>query len=470
MKPVILVIDDEEAIRLFLSATLVDEGYDVLLAGSGEEALELLARSVPDLVLLDLMLPDMSGIEVLKKIRDRLPHLCVVMITAYSETDSAVQAMKLDAYDYVSKPIQLDKLLRVIGRGLNDTSEARERFRQLDHGDLFVGMEDVVPSISPAMLEIYDLIRRISSGSNTTVLIEGESGVGKDVIANQIHRTSSRTDGPFLEINCASLPEKLLESELFGHEKGAFTDAQSQKMGLLELAHAGSVFLDEIGEMELPVQVKLLRVLEKMRFRRVGGIEDILVDVRIIAATNRNLAEEVRAGTFREDLYYRLKVVEIYVPPLRSRPEDVLPLAEFFLGHFSKKFGKNFREIGPGAREFLLEYRWPGNIRELKNILERVVLLGEGPVLRREDFQFMGSVGSHAAEFPARLGEALRDPIPADGLDLEGLVDEFEATLVRKAYDAAGGNQTRAAALLGLNRDKFRYRLKQYGIKEKGTK
>ncbi|MBU8870335.1 MAG: sigma-54 dependent transcriptional regulator [Gemmatimonadales bacterium] len=465
MKPVILVIDDEEAIRLFLEATLKDEGYDVLLAANGQSAIELLGRSVPDLVLLDLMLPDMSGIEVLKKIREMVPHLCVVMITAYSETDSAVQAMKLDAYDYVNKPIQLGKLFKVISRGLNESVEARERFRLLDHGDLFVGLDEVVPSVSPAMLEVYDLIRKIAGGGSTTVLIEGESGVGKDVIANQIHRNSSRADYPFLEINCASLPDKLLESELFGHEKGAFTDAQTQKMGLLELAHSGSIFLDEIGEMAPPVQVKLLRVLEKMKFRRVGGIEDILVDVRIIAATNLNLASEVKAGKFREDLFYRLKVVEIYVPALRSRLEDITPLADFFLQHFNTKFGREFRDISSDAKEFLLNYPWPGNIRELKNIMERVVLLGEGNTIRRKDLSFLSSDPS-GEDFPVRLQEALRDPIPDGGLDLEGLVREFETILVKKAFLAAEGNQTKGAGLLGLNRDKFRYRLKQYGIKE----
>jgi two-component system, NtrC family, response regulator AtoC len=465
MKPVILVIDDEEAIRLFLDATLRDEGYDVQLAGSGQEAIDLLGRTVPDLVLLDLMLPDMSGIEVLKTIREMLPHLCVVMITAYSESDSAVQAMKLDAYDYVSKPIRLEKLLQVIAKGLEETADSRQRFRALDHSELFVGLDDIVPSVSPAMREVHELIRKISGGGSTTILIDGESGVGKDVIANQIHRTSSRTDGPFLEINCASLPEKLLESELFGHEKGAFTDAQTQKMGLLELAHSGSVFLDEIGEMELPVQVKLLRVLEKMKFRRVGGIEDVLVDVRIIAATNRNLAEEVRAGKFRQDLYYRLKVVEIYVPPLRSRREDILPLAEFFRKFFSTQFKKNFDSISEEAQNFLLEYHWPGNIRELKNIMERVVLLGDGNIIQKKDFDFMGSTVAGPV-FPVRLQEALRNPIPETGLDLEALVQEFESTLVKKAFLATGGNQSKSARLLGLNRDKFRYRLKQYGIRE----
>ncbi|MCK9996190.1 MAG: sigma-54-dependent Fis family transcriptional regulator, partial [Candidatus Krumholzibacteria bacterium] len=309
MKPVILVIDDEEAIRLFLQATLEDEGYEVLTAATGGEGLELARDRVPDLVLLDLMLPDMSGIQVLGGLKSSLPHICVIMITAYRETDTAVQAMKLDAFDYVNKPINLDRLLKVVVKALESNADARRRYRDQHQGDLFGGIDDVVPSQSPCMLEIYDTVRKIAGGESTTVLIEGESGAGKDVVANLIHRTSLRRDSALLEINCAALPEHLLESELFGHEKGSFTGAVAQKKGLLEMADSGTLFLDEIGEMTLPVQVKLLRVLEKMNFRRVGGVEDISVDVRIVAATNRNLEDQVRSGSFREDLYYRLNVV-----------------------------------------------------------------------------------------------------------------------------------------------------------------
>jgi two-component system response regulator AtoC len=464
MKPVILVIDDEEAIRLFLQATLEDEGYDVLTAATGGEGLELARDRVPDLVLLDLMLPDMSGIQVLGGLKSSMPHICVVMITSYRETDTAVQAMKLDAFDYVNKPINLDRLLKVVAKALESNADARRRYRDQHQGDLFGGIDDVVPSQSPCMLEIYDTVRKIAAGESTTVLIEGESGAGKDVVANLIHRTSLRRESVLLEINCAALPEHLLESELFGHEKGSFTGAVAQKKGLLELADSGTLFLDEIGEMTLPVQVKLLRVLEKMNFRRVGGIEDISVDVRIVAATNRDLENQVRAGSFREDLYYRLNVVNLLVPPLRDRAEDIMPLVEYFLGVFNLKFKKSFTGVSEDARRALLEYRWPGNIRELKNLLERSVLLGSGEILEEGHLQLQARVG-HEEGLSDTLQDVLRKSLPNDGVDLEGLVGEFEESLVRKAFEAAEGNQTEAARLLGLNRDKFRYRLKQYGIK-----
>lgn len=465
MKPVVLVIDDEQAIRLFLEATLVDEGYIVVPFGDGASTLDWLQRSVPDLVLLDLMLPDMSGIEVLDSLKKIYPHVPVVMITAYSQTDTAVQAMKLDAFDYVSKPIELDRLLKVVVRALEETSDARERFQHVNQNDLFRGVSDVVPSRSEEMHRIYDTVRKISGGSATTVLIEGESGVGKDVVANLIHRTSQRSDYPFLEVNCAALPEALLESELFGHEKGAFTDAVNQKLGLLELAHSGTLFLDEIGEMPLSVQVKLLRVLEKMSFRRVGGMEEITVDVRIIAATNRNLLAQVRAGEFREDLYYRLKVIDLSVPPLRSRPMDIVPLAEYFLRLYAQKFGKNFKEISPEARTTLENYSWPGNIRELRNLFERCVLLEDGTVLKLEHMRDL-NLGDVNHELPIRIQESLVNPLPSQGVQLEGMVEELEKALMEKAYLTARGNQSKAARLLGLNRDKFRYRMKLYGIKE----
>jgi len=465
MKPVILVIDDEEAIRLFLQAVLEDEGYEVLSVGTGQEALDLVNHTVPDLVLLDLMLPDMSGIQVLGGLKSVYPHLCVVMITAYRETDTAVQAMKLDAFDYINKPIQLDRLFQVVARALDASSVDRERFRSQQSHDLFGGIDDVVPSRSPAMLAIYETVRKIAGGGSTTVLIEGESGVGKDVVASLIHRTSPRREGPFLEINCAALPEQLLESELFGHEKGAFTDAAQQKRGLLEMADGGTLFLDEIGEMALPVQVKLLRVLEKMTFRRVGGVEDISVDVRIVAATNRDLARQVAAGSFRGDLYYRLNVLQLRVPPLRARREDVVPLAEFFLGHFNKRFGKSLLAIDPEAAADLEAHPWPGNIRELKNVMERSVLLGSGSRLSRDDLQLTPPTAG-GPDLPRTLHDVLVEPLPEGGVELEALVQAFEEALVRKAYHAAGGNQSGAARLLGLNRDKFRYRFKQYGLKE----
>jgi two-component system, NtrC family, response regulator AtoC len=466
MKPLILVIDDEEAIRLFLESTLEDEGYEVRTAATGTDGLREAFARVPDLVLLDLMLPDMSGLQVLGSLKEKVPHLCVIMLTAYREADTAVKAMKLEAFDYATKPIQLKDLLSVVRKGLEATADARDRFRRVTQNDLFGGIDDVVPSRAPAMLEVYDTVRRISAGGATTVLIEGESGVGKDVVASLIHRISPRRDFPFLDVNCAALPENLLESELFGHEKGAFTDAVAQKLGLLELANGGTLFLDEIGEMALTVQVKLLRVLEKMIFRRVGGLQDVGVDVRIVAATNRNLAGQVKAGTFREDLYYRLNVVRLAVPPLRDRPEDIIPLAEFFLGKFNGRFGKNFKRVDETAMAQLVGYRWPGNIRELRNVLERAILLHEGLALTAAHLHLGADEEEEVAgSLPLLLSDLLTGPLPGEGVDLEQLVAQFEEALVRKAFAAAGGNQSLAARLLKLNRDKFRYRLRQYGIR-----
>jgi len=466
MTPVILVIDDEEAIRLFLEATLEDRGYEVVTAGTGQEALDRIARAAPDLVLLDLMLPDMSGIQVLEEVKKALPHVNVLMLTAYSGTETAVRAMKLDAFDYVSKPIELDRLLRLVERGLDASAAARERVRQRAANPLLADAGDVVPSLSPRMNALYETVRKIADSDATTVLIEGESGVGKDVLAELIHRTGRRAGAAFVDINCAALPEQLLESELFGHEKGAFTDAVQQKPGLLETADGGTLFLDEIGEMGLPVQVKLLRVLEKRAFRRVGGIKDLNVDVRVLAATNRDLRAQVQAGTFREDLYYRLQVVQLHVPPLRARPEDILPLAEHFLGRFAEAFGKGFKGIAPDAAAALQDYAWPGNIRELRNAVERAVLLEEGPRLEARHLQLGAASADSAAALARDLGRVLEAGLPEEGVDLEELVAALERHLVGEALARAGGNQTRAAGLLHLNRDKFRYRLKQHGIKE----
>ncbi len=465
MNPVILVIDDEEAIRLFLEATLSDHGYEVLTAGTGEDGLATLARTDPDLVLLDLMLPDMSGIQVLDEVKQRLPHVNVLMITAYSGTETAVRAMQLDAFDYITKPIELEHLLHLIDKALEASRPARESHRERSRQDLFATAENVVPSRAPAMRDLYEIVGKVAASDASTVLIEGESGVGKDVLADLIHRSSRRAGARFTDINCAALPETLLESELFGHEKGAFTDAVVQKPGLLETADGGTVFLDEIGEMSLASQVKLLRVLERRTFRRVGGVKDIVVDVRIIAATNRDLAAQVKRGTFREDLYYRLQVVPLYVPPLRQRREDILPLAEHFLAEFNERFGKRFASIAPAAARQLEEHPWPGNIRQLRNAMERSVLLEDGKTLHPEHLHMVVQTSAEG-DLAERLAAALSGDWEAEGVPLEELVGAFESALVRLALDTARGNQSRAARLLQLNRDKFRYRVKQYGAKE----
>ncbi|OQX83038.1 MAG: hypothetical protein B6D63_06845 [Candidatus Latescibacteria bacterium 4484_7] len=327
--------------------------------------------------------------------------------------------------------------------------------------------EDYIPGESPQMKEIYEVVKRVAKSETTTVLIQGESGTGKEMIANMIHRYSPRREKPFLEINCASLPEELLESELFGHEKGAFTDAKFKKVGLLELANKGTLFLDEIGEMSLTIQVKLLRVLEKMSFRRVGGTRDIKVSVRIISATNKDLKEAVEKRTFREDLYYRLKVIPIYIPPLRERKEDIYLLLKYFLNLFNRRFNKKFVDIDDDAYEIILNYPWPGNIRELKNMVERIVLLEDDTVLRAKYLPMsIKGQGSVSEEHTAvrKLESALTRPFSENGVEFEEMMEEIEKKLILKALKEANNNQSKAARLLNLHRDKLRYRLKNYGI------
>jgi two-component system response regulator AtoC len=462
MKPVILLVDDEDTIRLFLEKTLREEGYEALTAATGTEALELTKSELPDLVLLDLKLPDMSGLDVLKQVKEEVPEVCVIMLTAFGDIETAVTAMKKGAFDFVSKPVNLEQLLITIGKGLDSRKLTRELFELRRRLKLDVG-DDYVPGESPQMKEIYEIVKRIAQSDTTTILIQGESGTGKEMIATMIHRYSSRRDQPFLEINCASLPEELLESELFGHERGAFTDAKSQKVGLLELANKGTLFLDEIGEMSLTIQVKLLRVLERMTFRRVGGTKDIKVSVRIISATNSDLENAVKKKTFREDLYYRLKVVPIFIPPLRERKEDIYLLLRHLLNHFNKQFNKSFQEIEDAAYDIVLNYPWPGNIRELKNMVERVVLLEDDTVLRAEHIPAsirQGLPAERELSGVRRLEMALSRPFPEDGMDFEELLGTVERELVDKAMREAGGNQSAAARLLKLNRDKIRYRLK----------
>ena len=464
MKPLILIVDDQESIIFFLEKTLSDEGYEVRTAGNGQAALAIIEREIPDLVLLDQKLPDMSGLDVLAALKTQFANICVIMITAFGEVEKAVQAMKAGAFDYINKPINLEQLLIAIEKGLETSRAARELYLLRRRVDLFADSRDFVPSVAPSMQEVYDTVRKIGVGQRTTILIEGESGVGKDVIAHLIHETSPRREQPFLDINCAALPERLLESELFGHEKGAFTDAAQQKPGLLELAHKGTLFLDEIGEMSVPIQVKLLRVIEKMTFRRVGGVKDITVDVRIISATNQNLAQLVADGRFREDLFYRLKVIPLRIPPLRERTEDIVLLAEHFLRIYSAQFRKRFTGLSDRALAALRSYAWPGNIRELKNAIERAVLLEDGLWMEPEMLRLGAGPAPAGADLAARLEAALLTPLPEDGVSLEELVSELEKELIRKAYQAAGNNQTVAARLLRLNRDKLRYRMKAYDL------
>jgi DNA-binding NtrC family response regulator len=467
----ILIVDDQESIRHFIEKAMVDEGYQVSTAGEGKAAVKSVTEDMPDLVLLDLRLPDIHGLEVLKKIKEHDPDLQVVIMTAFGDVDSAVRAMKLGAHDYINKPINLEQLFITIDKAL----QSRKLWRELKHlrrqnTDRF--SRDLVRSGSKAMEDVYETVRQVAQSGTTSVLIQGESGTGKEHLANMIHDLSSRGEKPFLEINCAAIPKELLESELFGHEKGAFTDARSQKQGLLEMANGGTLFLDEVGEMGLQIQVKLLRVLERMTFKRVGGTKDIQVSVRVISATNQDLQRMCEEGLFREDLFYRLKVVPIGVPALRDRKEDILPLAKHFLYTYSKQFAKNFQGLSPEAEQMLLGYPWPGNIRELKNLMERTVLLESGTRVELDMLKLGTGRTTREIDSPvARLEQLIEEPgLPLDGVPFEELLGEIERALIIKASEATNWNQSRTAELLQLKRDKLRYRMKIYDIRRPGDR
>ena len=440
----ILIVDDEEGIRSVLRRALEDEKHRVIEAGSGAEALERLGKSV-EMVLLDYRLPDMDGLEVLQRIKALAPGLPVVMMTGYASIDHAVTALRSGATHYVKKPLELTAVLRVV--------EELARELHPDGGDHATSANrEILSAIvgeSPAIAAAKDLLARVATSPASTVLITGESGTGKDLAAKALHQMSERASAPFMNITCSALPSTLLESELFGHEAGAFTDARTQKVGLLEKADKGTVFLDEIGELDLAVQGKLLRFLEDKTFRRVGGVVDIRTDVRIIAATNVDLNRAVREATFRSDLYYRLAVLTIHLPPLRDRERDIDMLVRHFIEHFNRQLKRSTRGIAPEAMALLTHHVWPGNIRELRNVMERAILLSRGPVLQPGDFQTIPEMSS---DDPLRL--------PPGGIDLHDL----EKSLVRQAIQRTRGNRTKAGALLGLNRDQIRYRIEKYGL------
>ena len=470
-KASILIIDDDETIRHFLSRDLEAEGFQVATADSGQSGLRALEKDPAELVLLDIRLPDMGGIEVLQRIRDQWPDSIVIMLTGEPDHETAVRAMRIGARDYLTKgkPIR-DELLLVLEREI----AAQQLGREVQHHrreKIQKFSKDFVKNESPAMQKVYAIVEQVAGSDSTSVLIEGESGTGKELIAHWIHDLSARRDRPMLEVNCAAIPRELLESELFGHEKGAFTDARQQKQGLLELANGGTLFLDEVGEMSLQIQVKLLRVLERMTFKRVGGTKDITVTVRVISATNQNLETMVREQRFREDLYYRLKVVPIRVPALRDRREDILPLARHFLAQFSRTFNKTFQSIDPEAERILLSYPWPGNIRELRNLFERIVLLNQGDRILASHLN--AAIAAPQGKASSRL-DTLREVIesgqfPETGIDLETVLGEVERETIQRAFDWTRGNQSKTAALLQMKRDKLRYRMKLYGFNDAAT-
>src|SRR5208282_5820597 len=404
----ILVVDDERLVRWSLRQKCEEWGFQVIEAEAGEPGLKLAQVESPDLVLLDVRLPDMNGINVLEQLKKNEGAPAVIMITADPQLEDVKVAIKLGAYDFIGKPLDFEELHVTIKNALEAT-HLRSEVKSL-RGEMRrrAGYHEIVAD-SPKMTELMNFVRKVAASEATTILIQGESGTGKDLIAKAIHYESTRQERPFVAINCSAIPETLMEAELFGHEKGAFTDAKAMKKGLFEMADGGTLFLDEIGELSPLLQAKLLRVLEDQMVRRVGGVRDIQVEVRVIAASNRDLEKEVREGRFRQDLYYRLAIIAIYLPALRERKEDIVPLVEFFLAYYNKKFRKAVQGLSEETRRLMLNYDWPGNVRELRNALERAMILAEGNQLRPDDLPFTVASGKGGAV----LGEnKLGAPVP----------------------------------------------------------
>ncbi len=463
MKPTVLVVDDEKTFRIVAEEALSSEGFAVTTAASGQAGLQAWQREPTDLVILDRHLPDTDGIAVLEAIvreaGERGVDTLVVIATAYADITSAVQAVKLGAFDYLSKPLQLPELVVTVRKAL-EAKRLRAQVRQLA-GRAQAAQGAFVVGASAAMAQVVDMVDKVAQATDTTVLVQGESGTGKEHIADLIHRrTPGRSDGPFVEINCASVPESLLESELFGYERGAFTDAKASKRGLFEEADGGTLFLDEVGEMPMGTQAKLLKVLEEMTFRRLGGTRDLSVSVRVVAATNKDLAVEVQRGAFRLDLYHRLDVFHVRVPPLRDRREDIVPLATHFLARFTARQRKPAARFAPETERVLLGYDYPGNVRELRNLIERAVILSAGAVIEPAHIVISGPARAVAGGEPARpffgveLGEAGQPPS----------LDDLERAYIARLLKLTGGNKTQVARLLGVSFPTVAKKIADYGL------
>ncbi|RUA01449.1 MAG: sigma-54-dependent Fis family transcriptional regulator [Deltaproteobacteria bacterium] len=458
----ILVVDDELSMRELLEMLLRKNGYDVACADSGRAAIACMKKKQFDLLLLDIRLGDVDGLEVLKAAKDKNADVIVIMISAHATAETAVDAMNAGAYDYVPKPFDNDELLSTIAKALDLKSLEKEK-NQMD-----AALKDTlhfgrIVGNSPRMRFIYDLIRQVAK-SDSSVLVTGESGTGKELIARAVHEESNRCDAPFVAINCGGIPETLMESELFGHKKGAFTGADREKPGLFQAAHHGSIFLDEIGELPIPVQVKLLRVIQERTLRPVGGNEDISVDIRIISATNKNLEEEVIAGRFREDLFYRLNVIEIKVPPLRERKADLQLLAQHFLDKYAKKMGKEMTKISSYAIDLLTKYDFPGNVRELENLMERSVALSSTNILLPDSL----AMSIHKRRWVEGTKDNKRYDLDevANGVSLDVILADIERAYLKRALEESHGNKQKAAELLDINIRSLRYRLEKLEVEK----
>jgi DNA-binding NtrC family response regulator len=459
----ILVVDDEPNLRRVLSAQLTRDGYEVHTAGDGEEGLSVLREHHIDLVITDLRMPKIDGMELLRSALQIDPELPVVMITAHGTVDNAVEALKTGAFDYITKPFDQAEVRSIVRKALRTRALAAV---EASRSDVSVPVEARYGIIgqSGAISDVYTILDRVAD-TPTTVLVTGESGTGKELVARALHDNSARRDRPFIKVNCAAIPRDLMESELFGYEKGAFTGAVGSKPGRFELASGGTLFLDEIGTIPIEMQVKLLRALQESEFERVGGIKTIVVDVRLVAATNSDLKKEIQAGHFREDLHYRLNVVPIHLPPLRERDGDTLLLARHFVEKFNARLGKKVKELEPGVERALLSYPWPGNIRELENVVERAVLFCDGELLTVQDLPLDVREGrprarSEAQATDATGGEGLKEQVKA-------ATSRLERELIQKALDQTGGNVTHAARLLKISRKGLQLKMKELGLRER---
>ncbi len=458
----ILIIDDQKLIRESLKVAMEKERYQVHVAETGNKGLNIIQNNGIDLVLLDIRLPDINGIDVLKRIKKIDNDIIVIMMTGYGTIESAVSAMKLGAFDYVNKPFKTKTISTIIELAL-ETQKLRKKVGIFQDKDKSRYGVDKIVGHSKSISQTLELIEKISQIDSSTVLIQGESGTGKELVAKAIHYTSRRCSGSFIEINCAAIPYTLLESELFGYEKGAFTDAKKAKKGLLDLANGGTLFLDEIGDMDLGMQSKILNFLEERKFRRLGGDKLIEADVRIVAATNHNLREEIKKQRFREELFYRLNVINIYLQPLRKRQDDIIPLAEYFINEFNRQFKKAVRGITLEAVNILKQYSWPGNIRELKNVIERIMIIDNPETIHLKHLPIEITGKELSSSLDLQIDDNKSFEIPKEGIDLRSLTSSVQKNLIRKALQKAG-NKSQAAKLLNMDRFSLRYLMKKLQI------